>query len=584
MSWIFGCLSENLNEDDSRSFQFIHDDPIHVFKTTSLYLTVGGNQNTTFTSKDLNQINSDSKGYLVSGVGLISDNQNQKIMCAKDWVKLLETDSFDPSRINGHFVVVIWNDDKTIKIYNDLIGFRTIYIFTQENQIIFSTELAWITKLVKNPTINLKAFGSRWTTFNQLSHECLINGIEKLAPGGKIEIGINKIIRKNSNWIPPKVEATSESFIEYLIPFLFPKSEYNSQISLGLSGGLDSRTLLALMLSKKNRNVRKNLIVHSFGDRDDPDLLVAAEICKKIGVEHTLLTKNISYDNNFIDRLSDYSKDALLVEPLSSFIKNIYFDDEYFSNKIVIDGANGEIARRQFYNRLFLKGKSDLKTRNTKNILNHLRISRSDIFNSSAMAEMENGCLTDIENLFEVITPAEQIGVEKFIDMIAIKFRFPNYFGPEQSRLDKRIVSYMPFSQVSVLEHAFQLPASLKRNSKFFYNLISESKPVLKKFPLVKNGITYPYGLNSLSAFIYTRLKKRINSSAVFDPTYLFYQRMKEYINDLVASEEVRDFSLYNHNKISKIVDHYYKGDKSVQSQLDWWLTFELWRQNLNLR
>lgn len=582
MSWIFGCLSENLSEDDLRNFQSIHSEPIQLFKTKSLYLTIGGNKNTTCTSKEFNQINSDSKGWMVSGVGLILDDQDQKLMSAEDWAKLLESDSFDSSKINGHFIVVIWDNDRSIRIYNDLIGFKTIYLSNQKNRIIFSTELAWMTKLVKNPIMNLKSFGSRWLTFNQLSHDCLINGIEKLAPGGKIEIGLNKIIVENKNWLPEKIESTSVSFTNCLLPFLFPKSDSNFPITLGLSGGLDSRTLLALALSEKDKSFRKNLVIHSFGEKEDPDLVVATEICKKIGVDHTLLTKNI-YDKNFIDKLSDYSKDALLVEPVTSFIKNIYFDDGYFNNKIVIDGANGEIARRQFYNRLFLKGRFDLKTRNAKNVWNHLRINRSDVFNSEAMAEMENGCLCDIENLFEVIPPIEQIGVEKFIDMIAIKFRFPNYFGPEQSRLDKKIVSYMPFSQISMLEHAFHLPASLKRNSKLFYNLIFQNKPILKKFPLVKNGITYPYGLNSLSAFIYTKLKKRISSPEVFDPTYLFYQSMKEYVKELVLSAGVRNFSLYDHDKVSKIVSRFYNGDRSVQSQLDWWFTFELWKQNLHL-
>ena len=175
------------------------------------------------------------------------------------------------------------------------------------------------------------------------------------------------------------------------------------------------------------------------------------------------------------------------------------------------------------------------------------------------------------------------IGVEKFIDLIAIKFRFPNYFGPEQCRLDKMIISYMPFSQVSVIEQAFNLPESEKWNSRLFYNLISDNKPILKKFPLVKNGITYPYGLNSISAFIFTKLKKSVTSRRVFDPTYLFYQSMKDYINDLAVSTEVRNFSLYNHDKVNKIIDCYYKGDRNVQSQLDWWFTFELWRRNHRL-
>ena len=129
MSWIFGCLSENLSEDDLLNYRAVHCDPIQLFKTASLYLTIGGNDNTTFTSRDLNQNNFDLKGWLVSGIGLIRDHDNQKIMSANDWAKQLESASFDPSKINGHFVVVVWDNDKSIKIYNDLIGFRTIYLF-----------------------------------------------------------------------------------------------------------------------------------------------------------------------------------------------------------------------------------------------------------------------------------------------------------------------------------------------------------------------------------------------------------------------------------------------------------------------
>ena len=583
MSWIFGCLSENLSEEDSLNFQSIHDKCFTSFGTQKLYLCIGGNKLTGFSSKDSPNFNNGLKGWAVSGVGLLADENSQKIMSSNDWNVKLKDYKFDPSSINGHFIVITWENDSRLKIYNDIVGFKTIYLLNQNKRTIFSTELSWITRLMNSPTIDLSSLGSRWLTFNQLSHNCIIKGVEKLPPAGKAELTSNKIVAQNENWIPQKIESTSESFTRSLVPFLFPKSNDNYPISLGLSGGLDSRTLLSLAFSDKSKKHNENVILHSFGSDSDQDCLVAGEICKKIKNEHTLLTKNTIFDEKFTSELSEYSKDALLVEPVSSIVKNIYFDDEYFRNKIIIDGANGEIARRQFYNRLLLKGWLDLKPRNAKNILTHLTINRSDIFNSEVMEEMEDGCLKDVKNLFEVLPSIERIGRGKFVDLIAIKFRFPNYFGPEQNRLNKRIISYMPFSQVSVIEQAFNLPSSIKRNSRLFYNLISENKPILKEFPLVKNGITYPYGLSTLSAFIYTNLKKRITPPKVINPAYLFYQGLKEYINELVLSAEVRNFAFYDHRKLTKVVDLYYNGDNSVQHQLDWWFTFELWRRSHHL-
>lgn len=578
MSWIFGCLSENLNEDDSRKFQSIHDDPIHMFKTTSLYISAGGNKKTTFAAKNLNQNNFDFNGWLVSGVGLISEDQNKKIMSAEDWAKLLESDSFDPSKINGHFVVVKWTNDNSIKIYNDLIGIRTIYLFKQRNRIIFSTELTWIIKFVNNPAINIKAFGSRWLTFNQLSYKCLINGIEKLAPGGIIEIRHDQITVENKNWIPRKIESTSESFTNSLIPFLSPKSYSNLPITLGLSGGLDSRTLLSLYSARENIN-DKNKFIHTFGESQDPDVKVAKIICSHFDFNYKVFSDDCYWNTNMLNVMKEYAGDALLVEPVSGILKNNYLNDTYFQNKIIIDGAGGEIARKQFLNRLRLKGKRNVLNKNLAGVLKNIFIIRSDIFSPDVMREMKNGCLKDIENLLFTIPEAGKIGFENFIDLMAIKYRFPNYYGPEQSRLDKTIVSFSPFVQHTVLQQIFSLNVNLKKNSVLFHKIIRNWQPRLRQFPLVKDGVTYPYGMSNISASIYTKIKKRLLINNTSAPKNRFFDSLKEYINDLILSSELKHFALYDCKKINGIVEQYYAGKKSLQNQLDWFLTFELWRR-----
>lgn len=578
MSWIFGCVSENLSEDDEQKFQQIHDNPIHVYKTTSLYLTTGGNKNTIFTSKDLTHSNIESNDWVVSGVGLISENQNNRIMSAEDWAKLLESDLFDPSKINGHFVVVKCRNDNSIKIYNDLIGFRTIYLFKQRNRIIFSTELTWIIKFVNNPEINIKVFGSRWLTFNQLSHECLINDIQKLAPGGKISIKNDRISVEHLNWIPEKIESTRVSFANCLVPFLFPKSYSNLPITLGLSGGLDSRTLLSLYSARENNNDKKKFI-HTFGEIQDPDVKVAKIICSYFDFNNKVFSDDCYWNINLLNSMKEYARDALLVEPVSGIIKNNYLHDSYFQNKIVIDGAGGEIARQQFLNRLRLKGKGNVLNKNLVGVLKNIFIIRSDIFSPDVMREMKNGCLKDIENLLITIPEASKIGFENFIDLMAIKYRFPNYYGPEQSRLDKTIVSFSPFVQHTVLQQIFSLSVNLKKNSVLFREIIRNWQPKLRQFPLVKDGVTYPYGMSTISASIYTKIKKRLLINNTSTPKNRFFDSLKEYINDLILSSELKHFALYDCKKINAIVEQYYTGKKSLQNQLDWFLTFELWRR-----
>jgi len=49
-----------------------------------------------------------------------------------------------------------------------------------------------------------------------------------------------------------------------------------------------------------------------------------------------------------------------------------------------------------------------------------------------------------------------------------------------------------------------------------------------------------------------------------------------------VNSREVKETSCYNYTKVKNIVDRYYNGDLSYSSEMDWWLSFELFRQSIS--
>ncbi|NWF89817.1 MAG: hypothetical protein HXY50_10200 [Ignavibacteriaceae bacterium] len=583
MSWIFACHSQ-LTPLDSLEFESFHSSAIKVFRTSFLYLAVGGNPKTIFTSKDIQDNNNDSCGWVVTGAGLISKKQSQKIMSAKEWGNFLSSNSYDISDINGHFIAVIWKNDGSLKIFNDLIGLRTVYFLKRSDRFFFSTELDWLTKLIPQPTLNISAFGSRWLTFNQLSHQSLIIGIEKLAPGSEIKINNKHIGLISKNWIPINTESITESFTSCLTKFIFPINEMSNPITLGLSGGLDSRTLLTIFSSQQSEIETGNLLVHSFGDNQDQDVMIANQICMKLNLENEILSHSFILNKDIINDIKGYTRDALLVEPASSLIKNHYLNDDYFKNKIVIDGAGGEIARRQFLNRLRLKGKKHLFNKNPNGILDNIRVFRADIFNTDVLAEMDKGCLQDIESILENFPDIDKIGFDNFIDLMAVKFRFPNYYGPEQCRLDKIILSFSPFVQHTVIQQIFSLDLRFKKNSRLFHDIIKNSQPELAHFPLVKNGVTYFFSMNTITAFIYSKLKQKLLNNNIITLRDKFFDALKVYINDIVSSADIKDFSLYDYNKIKKIVERYYQGDKIFQNQLDWWFTFELWRRNLHLK
>ena len=56
---------------------------------------------------------------------------------------------------------------------------------------------------------------------------------------------------------------------------------------------------------------------------------------------------------------------------------------------------------------------------------------------------------------------------------------------------------------------------------------------------------------------------------------------LKPYILDLTGSTELQNYAPYSHGSVRALAEAYYNGDISKASSLDWWLTFETWRQIL---
>ena len=51
---------------------------------------------------------------------------------------------------------------------------------------------------------------------------------------------------------------------------------------------------------------------------------------------------------------------------------------------------------------------------------------------------------------------------------------------------------------------------------------------------------------------------------------------------DLIHSAAVSGNGIYDNRKVVAAVDRYYRGDGRGRSAVDWWLTFELWKQALS--
>jgi hypothetical protein len=572
MSWLFAI--SNSDVASRKPVSKPDKTPLFTISTPTLSLAVGGNPDTCFWGSD----EATSTGWAVLGIGIISRDYRSTILTRDDWHRLLTQDSFEPGSLDGHFVAVRWKPDQ-LECFVDQLGLRTLYFSNYDKGICVSTRLDWVAHARDSAEINFDSLGGRWLLFNQLSHESGIVGVERLGPGGWVRISRGCVInfRPSHPWLPSCEPVSPEIPAQILNGLVNCASEYPGGLSLGLSGGLDSRVLIALLTASEGRS----FATHTFGESRDPDVQVATRIAVNLGTSNHRFDDDIPDTQACIREVNSFASQMDLTEPCTSYLKLRYYSRLHSLCGLMMDGGFGEIARRQYFNRLVRLGRSALKTRDIGHVFRLMSSHRSDIFSNEVKMLLETGARKSVERILEEMPNVEKIGTGNFADLLAARSRLPGYGAPAQARLDTEILNFMPLIQPSFLRSVFGMPVRLRENGRFYNNLIRIRVPALARFPLVKGGFTHRFGLSTNMVWLTTNIKSKFKSPYADSGPHVLLQRLQSYVLDLAHSGSVANNSIYDAHRVAETVSKYYQGELRLAREVAWWLTFELWRQSL---
>jgi hypothetical protein len=499
------------------------------------------------------------------------------ILTQQDWANLLTQPTFSATDLDGHFVVLRWRKDR-VECFTDQLGLRTVYYGKCEQGICLSTRMDWVTRNCGNAELDFKVLGSRWLLFNQISYESGVLGIGRLGPGGHAVFQNGAVISAASvPWLPSFKTSTTAAALEILTAFIRCALDNKYTPSLGLSGGLDSRLILALLTSFP----KAKFVTHTFGDPADPDAKIAGNISSGLELPHANFNDPLPGVPACVSILQSFVTQMILVGPGTLSAKLRYYRQIRAAGRLVIDGGFGEIARRQYMNRVVRLGRSAARSGDSSAILPLMRQRRAAIFSPQVMQLLAHGAAEDLQQMIDAMPAVEKTGVENFADLMAVRTRVPNLGGPEQAWLDAQVLNFMPLVQPSFLQAVFGIPARMRSNAEFYMDAIHKSNPLLTRFPLVKSGFTYPFGLSSNTAWLLVKAKSKF-TRGYSDPgpdRLLFH--IREYVLDEVHSASVKDNSVYNSGKVIDAVTKYYQGEFHLRDTVDWWLTFEVWRRSL---
>jgi hypothetical protein len=562
MSWLFGYFG-NTNQKQFAS----PESPLYSFKDTNLILFVGGNKQTSFFKSS-----AEDSCWAVTGVGLKPFDSGYEVLGQTEWNNHLSVNNINLKSLNGHFVAIKYFDNE-LKIFTDELGLRDIHIIQLTDGFGFTTRIDWLKYFIK-PEIDLKEFGSRWLLQNQVSRNSIIKNVTRL-------VCANATVRKKSltieqnEWKPNfEMPGNKEIFNSVLHQLLSVKDK---KISLSLSGGLDSRLLLSYLTTKNS----DHWDTHTFGDSNHPDSKIASELLKSFNRKNEIFDDEIPKFDELIDLVKTYSAHSILTNPVSSILNLRFYDKLSDQNKIIIDGGFGEIWRRAFANRLSILGKNALLKKDARSVSSLLRYKRADIFTEEALVEMEKGVIEQFEVLLQDIPNANEIDPERWADIFSIRCRLTNYYAPEQARVDQFLISFMPLVQKDILNLLFGITDADKRDGKLFKQLIKKNSIQLAKIPLVKGNITHPFNSSSLSARLHTRIKNKLGLSYQSKRLIEFQSSLREFIGDAFQSTEVINYKYYDRKKLDRLAKSLSPKNINYNSEIDWFLSFELFRQGI---
>ena len=575
MSWIFGIAGAEISSDLISKIRRFTAEPLYIYQSKNVYILGGGLKETCLSSLLTDKKETKDKGWIVCGIGISPELDERKhILTCNDWEIIFRQPDPRLEILEGHFAAITWDQDKIFG-YVDSRGIRDLHLTIFDKYILISTRIDWFAKFGLKCSINFVRFGSRWLAFNQLSRKSIVKPIERLGPGGTAEIKDNCYSVRYPDY--PYLPQTNKSLEEIIFSLTTFPQNAGYKIITCLSGGIDSRLLLASLLSLPKDQWQ----VCVFGSADHPDAQIARNIVSDFNLNHIYFDNQIPDETQMIRSMRDYVVHTQCIGPATEAIRLGFYGQLHQPKNIVIDGAFGEIMRRSYFNRLLIRGKAAFFSGQPDKIAQYLKIQRADIFNDDVLRLMEDGLVEDVANVWQKFLKSEQANEpENFLDLLAILTRLPNLFGPEVSRLDHLLLNYMPFAQPSFLATVLNTNLNLRKNGHFSKSFIEKRRHVLTRYLLVKDSYAYPYGLSNIIINRAWREIAFLLGLCFRDDSNLQIMKILEtFIRDTVLSKETRSFVAYDIKKIDDLVDRFYAGEHHLAEELAWWLSFELWRQ-----
>lgn len=498
--------------------------------------------------------------------------------------------------VNGEFCIVIWDENtKILTIVTDHLGTKPIYYYKDENHTIIAPEVKTIMRVMDKYRVNKNAVREFLTFGFCLDDHTFIENVELALPGCIIEL--DKRISKKEYWsiqdyigggkTNKPLDELIKEHQQLLDSAINRRVSQSKTLCVSLSGGLDSRTIVAFL----DRHGQKNVKTTTFGVSHCLDEKYAKEVARSLDLPNTFHRLDPAKIKESFEEVVYLMDGMLSVKHIHDypFLPEKYQDWDTHFTGFLGDPIHGQ--------RLFPSNPLDpdvSKAKSERELLKRLVRKHSQYgLKGCRLLNEKDGqekILHAVKSVMEKSQLSDPIQISDYFDIYQRQRRFI----AQIFQLAGKIFDYkMPFTDKPLVEFCLLLPISYRKKQKLARISFMDAFPELAQIPWQKTHThlktsqmrekmseSVYYFQYALKRFveIVSRGRNSYRPPHIYDPYDEWSRKeFKHQIESTLLDETTLSRDLYNTEEIRRVVSQHMCGIRNDEEIIYLLFTFEIW-------
>ena len=393
--------------------------------------------------------------------------------------------------------------------------------------------------------ICLEALSCQWTQSMSVSERSLFQEINRV-PAGKTLVYDGRTVQFENN----EETLTPADPNEVLLGVL--RSLRGRDVVLGLSGGFDSRTLMAAL-----HGAEVPFRVHTYGTRAMPDVGRARDVSVHDGV--SVIVSEIDKEEWDVHSvLTSLRKTAWQSEGTYPGVHALVFDNadvRLGPKAVLVDGGYGALLRGGFGNSLIVRASRALTDRHAEEVVRHLGVRGCETLHPDVQEAAHALTVDAMQSALDAMPAYFRQHSRQWIDEFFLRWNPRGYTAAPQAVYDARLNSAPTFLDEDVVRAVFNSPIEFRSNGRWFRSMISKWRPNLRSHAMVGKSRDVPWALagRPMTSAIWSRLLPSYPEAAHGAIERHFYALLRPVIMDLSGSIMSSQFDVWDMNEIQRL-------------------------------